>query len=180
MKYCSNCGSKVEGSFCTNCGAKVQDAQVNNVGLDANQGMNNGFNNEVNAYFQKQIDAKKNHNGYRVAVGVIMIVLGAIMLFAGIVIQSALNSANVLTRLEYAQYVNINLTFAIILPSLLVLAGGILSIISKKNNMLLLISGISYLVAAVCNICAISDISILAILCLVFGPINIVFYTKTR
>lgn len=178
MKYCSNCGSQVEGSFCTNCGAKVSDGQVN---VQNNGVANNaGFNNEVNAYFQQKIDAKKNHNGYRIAVGVIMIVLGAIIFFAGIVINSALESTNVLTRLEYAQYAKMNITLALTLPSLLVLAGGILSIISKKNNMLLLISGISYLVAAVCNICAISDISILAILCLVFGPINIVFYTKTR
>ena len=180
MKYCSNCGSQVEGSFCTNCGTKIQDGNVN-VQNNAFNGANNaGLSNEVNAYFQQKIDAKKNHNGFRIAVGVIMIVLGAIMFFAGITIKSALESTNVLTRLEYAQYININLTLAIILPSLLVLAGGILSIISKKNNMLLLISGIAYLVAAICNICAISDISILAILCLIFGPISIVFYTKTR
>ncbi len=170
MKYCSNCGSKVEGSFCTNCGAKIQE--------NLNSGTQ--LNGDVNAYLQQQMESKQNKNGYRLAVGVIMIILGAIIFVAGMVVDSALNGGNYLEALKYIEYAKMNLTLAFILPGLAILAGGILSIVSRKMNTLLLISGICYLSAAVFNICAISDISLLTILCLIFGPINIVFYTKTR
>ena len=167
MKYCSNCGSKVEGSFCSNCGTKVGET-------------NTQISGDVNSYLQQQMESKMNHNGYRLSVGIIMIIVGALILLAGLVINSALESGSFSDRLQYIEYVNLNLTLAFILPGLSVLAGGILSIISRKENTLLLISGICYLAAAVLNICAISDISILCILCLIFGPINIVFYTKAR
>ncbi len=170
MKYCSNCGAKVEGNFCANCGAKVQE------------NFNNGsqLNDNINAYLQQQIESKQNKNAYRLVVGIIMIILGAIVFAAGMTIDSALNSGNYFEAIKYIEYARMNLTLAFILPGLAILAGGILSIVSRKINTLLLISGICYLLAAVFNICAISDISILTILCLVFGPINIVFYTKTR
>ncbi len=86
MKYCSNCGSKVEGSFCTNCGAKIQD--------NLNSGTQ--LNGDVNAYLQQQMESKQNKNGYRLAVGVIMIILGAIIFVAGMVVDSALNGGNYL------------------------------------------------------------------------------------
>ena len=172
MKYCSNCGSKVEGSFCSNCGAKIEsNIQVNN---------GNQLNNEVNNYFQQQIQKKKNHDGYRLASGIVMIILGVIVFFAGIYIKSELDGSTIYKAIQYREYFDMNLTLVFVLPGLLTLAGGILSIVSRKENILLLISGIAYCVAALCNICAISNISILAIVCLVFGPINIVFYTKTR
>ena len=72
MKYCSNCGSKVEGSFCSNCGTKIQ-TEENNV----------QFNSEVNAYFQKKLESKKNHDIYRLVVGIVMIILGVCIFVAG-------------------------------------------------------------------------------------------------
>lgn len=159
MKYCSNCGSKVEGSFCSNCGAKIQTEENNAQ-----------FNSEVNAYFQKKLQSSKNHDIYRLVVGIIMIIIGTCIFIAGMDEGS---------KLEYMIY-GYDMTLAFTLPGLLTLAAGILSIVSRKVNVLLLISGILYLVAAICNVCGISDISILFILCCIFGPINIVFYTKTR
>lgn len=173
--YCSNCGSKVEGKFCSNCGKEVVE---NNV-VDNTQ--NNQFNPEMNEYFKQKLENKKNHSGYRIASGVVMIVLGAIILLSALTISDALDSRSYRSFSDmYLAYRGLNITFVFTLPGLLILAGGILSIVSKKNNTLLLISGVAYLTAAIINMCAISDISILFILCCVFGPINLVFYSKSR
>ena len=159
MKYCSNCGAKMEGNFCSNCGAKsVQENETQ-------------INQEVADYIKTKVEGKKNHNGYRLSVGIIMIVLGALVFIGGLNIEDALETFGI----ESSQ-----VTMALTLPGLLCITGGILSITSKKNNTLLLASGIAYLVAAVLNIITISDISLLAILCCVFGPINIAFSTKNN
>ena len=126
------------------------------------------------------MNAKKQHNGYRISTGIIMIVISSFVLFAALVLTS--NKSSV-----YSRYITIDydalttaILFALTLPGLCTLAGGILSIVSKKNNNLLLVSGILYLVAALVNMLAITDISILFILACTFGIINIVFYSKAR
>ena len=158
MKYCNNCGSKINGNFCSNCGAKIQVEE------------NNQLNNEVNEYLKQQIESKKNHDVYRLVVGIIMIILGVCIFVTGMN-----DDYTSLYRL-----VGYDITLAFILPGLFTLAGGILSIVSKKMNVLLLVSGILYLLSAICNVCGISDISILFVLCCIFGPINITYYVKTR
>ena len=172
--YCSNCGSKTEGKFCSNCGKEVVESNVVN-------SQTNQLNPEMTEYFKQKLENKKNHNGYRLASGIVMIVLGAVILLAAITISDALDKTGYRSLSDmYLAYRGLNITFVFTLPGLLILAGGILSIVSRKNNTLLLISGIAYLTAAIINMCAISDISILFILCCVFGPINLVFYSKSR
>lgn len=170
MKYCVNCGTKINGKFCSNCGAKVENEQTSKE-----------ITPEIQEYIYNQMNNKKNHNGYRISTGIIMIVVSAFLLFAAIYLDSVKSDP-----FRYYDYnklfmaLNTNVTFALTIPALLVLTGGILSIVSKKNNNLLLVSGILYLVAALCNMMAISDISILFILACTFGIINIVFYSKAR
>ena len=173
--YCSNCGSKVEGKFCSNCGKEVIQ---NNIQENV---QNNQFSPEMNEYFKEKLESKKNHNGYRLATGIVMIIIGALVLLASLALSDRLDSKSHynISSIYYA-YRNIDLTLVFTLPGLLVLAGGILSIVSRKSNVLLLISGIGYLCAALINMSAIKDISILFILCCIFGPINIVFYSKAR
>ena len=155
-KFCSKCGTKVEGTFCTNCGTKV-DEKVQSV------------NSEVNDYLMDKVNSKRNHDIYRLIVGIVMIVLGSIFFIASF-------SDDIME--EYLLY-DINLVFR--LPGIALLAGGILSVVSRKNNnKLLLISGICYVAAAICNACGIEDISIAFILCCIFAPLNFVFYSKTN
>ena len=65
-KFCSKCGTKLEGNFCTNCGAKATDKENNFVA-----------NNDVNDYLKDKVRAKRNHDTYRLVVGIIMIILGS-------------------------------------------------------------------------------------------------------
>ena len=162
--YCSNCGSKVEGRFCPNCGKEVTQ---NGVFQQENNGQ---ISPELNAYFKQKLDSKKNHDVYRIVVGIVMIILGFCITIAGLSEDYTL---------EYI-LLGYNLTLAFVLPGIFILAGGILSIVSKKVNILLLISGILYLAAAICNLCGISNISLLFILSCIFGPLNIVFYSKAQ
>lgn len=159
-KFCSKCGSKVEGNFCTNCGTKITE-KAETVKI---------ISNDVNDYLKDKVRAKRDHSTYRLVLGIIMIVLGFCVFIV------SLNEESVL-KYEMLGY---NVTLGFMLPGLAILAGGILSIISRNNNKLLLISGICYVVAAICNVCGIQDISILFILCCIFAPMNFVFYTKTN
>lgn len=171
MKYCVKCGTKITGNFCANCGYKVE------------QEVTNQITPEMAEYLNRQMYGKKCHNGYRISTGIIMIVVGAILLFTALYLESLKSdpykyyrSANIYRSIIS----NVNIIATFVIPSLLCIAGGILSVISKKQNTLLLISGILYLVAALCNMVAISDISILFILACTFGVINIVFYSQVR
>lgn len=159
-KFCSKCGSKVEGNFCTNCGTKIgEKAEATKI-----------ISEDVNDYLKDKVRAKRDHSNYRLILGIIMIVLG----FCVFVVS--FNDESVL-KYEDLGY---NMTFGFMLPGIAMLAGGILSILSRKNNKLLLISGFCYLAAAICNICGIQDISVLFIMSCVFVPLNFVFYSKTN
>lgn len=155
-RFCVHCGSEVDSSFCPNCGTKVEDGTQ--------------YSNEVNEYVKQKIDSKKNHNTYRIVTGVIMVILGACLLI------SSMNEDQ--THIYELYRYNIMLGFT--LPGVFSLTGGILSLLSKNKNELLLFSGISYFIGAVLNMCGISDVSILFIMSCVFCVLNIVFYNKTR
>lgn len=155
-RFCVYCGSEVDSSFCPNCGAKVEDGTL--------------YSNEVNDYVKQKIDSKKNHNIYRTVVGIVMIFIGACLLIF------SMNDEQ--THLYELYGYNIMLGFT--LPGVFSLAGGILSVVSKNKNELLLYSGISYFVGAVINMCGISDVSLLFIMSCVFGVLNIVFFKKTH
>ena len=144
--FCSKCGEKVEGSFCTNCGTPA--GQV------------------ISAPASKTAD--NSHNTYRLVVGIIMVVLGALIFIA------TLNDETV-AKYELIGY---DVTLGFMVPGIAAAVGGILSIISRNNNQMLLFSSIAYIAAAVCNCIGIKDVSILFILSVVFGIINFVFYSK--
>ena len=159
-KFCSKCGSKVEGTFCTNCGTKITEkAETVKV-----------ISDDVNDYLKDKAMAKRNHSTYRLVIGIIMIFLGVCVFVASL----GEDFADKYMDLGY------DMTLGFTLPGIAALAGGILSIISRKNNKMLLISGICYVAAGICNVCGIQDISILFILCCIFAPLNFVFYSKTN
>lgn len=156
-KFCSNCGSELNGNFCSNCGTKVGET-------------GEGLSKEASEYINSKVEAKQNHNTYRTVVGIIMIILG-VLIFIGSLSEETMEAYE---QLDY------NITVGFTLPGIATLVGGILSIISKRENKLLLISGLCYILAAVCNVCGIRDISLLFILSCIFAPINIVFFSKTE
>ena len=88
-------------------------------------------------------------------------------------------SLNDESTLKY-ELLGYDMTLAFMIPGIVTLAGGILSIVSRKTNKLLLISGLCYVAAALSNVCGIEDISLLFILCCIFAPLNFVFYSKTN
>lgn len=157
-KFCSKCGSQLNGNFCSNCGAKVEENSVS------------GLSEAANEYINKKIESKQNRNGYRTTVGIIMIILGALVFIA------SFDDATILTY----EALGYDMTLGFTLAGIASLVGGILSIVSKNNNSLLLISGICYAIAAISNVCGIKDISILFILCCVFAPINFTIYSRTN
>ncbi len=153
-KFCSKCGSEIQGNFCSNCGKKVGEVS--------------SYNSVVDDYLKQKIDNKNNHNTYRLVTGIIMIIIGSCLLLASMNEESARN------------LIGYNVFLGFTLPGIFSLAGGILSILSRKRNILLLVTGILYLCGALVNMCGIHDVSILFILSVVFGILNIVFYYKNR
>lgn len=146
--FCSKCGEKIEGKFCTNCG--TQAGQV------------------VAAPTAKAVD--NNHNTYKLVVGIIMVILGALIFIA------TLDDATV-AKYELVGY---DVTLGFMIPGIAAAVGGILSIVSKNNKQFLLFSGIAYVAAAVSNCVGIKDVSILFILSVIFGILNFVFYAKAN
>ena len=153
-KFCSKCGSEIQGNFCSNCGKKVGEVS--------------SYNSVVDDYLKQKIDNKNNHNTYRLVTGIIMIIIGSCLVLTSMNEESARN------------LIGYNVFLGFTLPGLFSLAGGILSILSRKRNILLLVTGILYFCGALVNMCGIHDVSILFILSVVFGILNIVFYFKNR
>ena len=94
-KFCGKCGAEVKSDFCTSCGAKVDGTQSGNVA-----------SNEANEYFREKMKSKRNHNVYRITVGIIMIVLGFLVFVAGCAAED--------TDLLISDITGINLTLAFI------------------------------------------------------------------
>ena len=71
---------------------------------------------------------------------------------------------------------DVNVVF--IIPALVAIAGGILSIMSKKNKSFLIYSGALYILAAAINAYGIKDVSIFGIVNIIFAIYNIIKGTK--
>ena len=155
-KFCGKCGAEITDDFCTSCGAKANEATT-------------AVSSDVNEYFRDKLMSKKRHNAYRIAAGVIMLILGFLVTFAGLLYD----------ELEVSVSFD-NVALALVLPGIFTFVGGLLSIISKKVNVLLLCSGISYILAAIFNAIGIQNISLLFILCAIYAPINIVYYFQAE
>ena len=156
-KFCGKCGAELKDEFCTSCGAKAGEAASSAA-----------VGNDVNEYFREKMMNKKKHNGYRMAAGIIMIILGALLCCVAI-------AADDIESVDVSSY---NVALVFLIPGLFTLVGGILSIISRKVNVLLLVSGILYALAAICNAIGIENISLLFIICAVYAPVNIVYYVQ--
>ncbi len=155
-KFCGKCGAEITEDFCTSCGAKASEATAT-------------VNSDVNEYFRDKLMSKKRHNAYRIAAGVIMLILGFLVTIAGLLYDDL----DVSIAFD-------NVALALVLPGIFTFVGGLLSIISKKVNVLLLCSGISYILAAIFNAVGIQNISLIFILCAIYAPINIVYYFQAE
>lgn len=128
------------------------------------------FNHNVEFVTKEQceqnikINKPNDHNGYKIASAITLIVLGVCLV---------LNTGNEL-------YGNSILVFCI--PGLLGIVIGILKLVNKKSNSILLTVGIFSIVAALINSIGIggNDLSIYGILSIIFGIIDIVFGLKDR
>ena len=159
-RFCTNCGKEVNENFCPNCGAKVPDVN----------GQPNVQTFENVQPVQKNNDISKYFNIYEIIVGIVMV-------FFGICLVVFSSNGDKTYLYELAGY---NIMLAFTAPGILCLAGGVLSFLSRNNKNLLIPTAIIFFVAAIVNMCVISDISILFILCCLFGAFDIVFYVKTR
>ena len=147
--------------YCSKCGEKIEGNFCTHCGTEAGQ--------IVKDSPIKVTDNK--HNTYRLVVGIIMLILGSIIFMASL-------SEETVAKYEIIGY---DITMGFMIPGIVTLVGGVLSIVSRKeNNTLLLLSGICYVAAAVSNCYGIKDISLLFIMCCVFSILNFVFYTKSN
>lgn len=135
------------GKFCQNCGTELNENQDICLGC--------GVLIKKEAIINK--DSNNDHSGYKTTTGVIMIILGVCMVLGA----------------SDDMYEYPILVFT--LPGLLGIVAGILSLCSKKNLTLLLISGIILFVGALINFLGIIDVSIFMILAIIFGIFNIVY-----
>lgn len=139
------------GKFCTNCGKEIKDDQDICLGCGR-------------IIKKEQKLPPKDHKTYIIATGIIMIIISASLLISGLSEST----------LEYGNRI---LMFTI--PGVLGIIGGTLGLLGNKDKKLLLISGLVYFSGALINFVAIIDISIFAILAIVFGIFNII-YSKEK
>ena len=165
-KFCGNCGRQMsdEQRFCPDCGKE----STSNVNMNMNMNMqgqpynNTNINSYTyqNAYNNNVSGVQGNHNTYKVVVGILMIILCVCLVSAGV--QSYEDNAS--------------LTFTV--PGVLGIVASILMFCSKNNHSLLKPAGIIFIVSAGVNFLGIYDISIYAILAVVFGILNMVYCKK--
>lgn len=136
------------GKFCQNCGSQLSENQDICLGC--------GFLLKKENINEKNKE-KGNHSGYKNATGIIMIILGACMILGA----------------NNDMYDFPVIVFSI--PGLLGIVAGILSINSKKNPSLLIISATLLFLGAITNFIGIIDVSIYMILAIVFGIFNIIY-----
>ena len=153
-KKCNVCGQEVEGNFCQNCGNKVTEES-------------GAVSKELTDFMAQKLENKKNHSVYKVTVGIIMTIIGALVLIGGLAEDS---------DVIFGELLDYNVTLAFVIPGIATIIGGVTHIVSKYVKPMLPVSGTLYLVAAVVNMVGIENISILAILGIVFGILNLVYF----
>ena len=134
--------------FCTKCGNELKE------GAEFCTSCGNKVNGTVKTY--------KETKSFTV-MGVCMIVLSLIVMCGA-------------TADGISDKLDVNVVF--IIPALVAIAGGILSIMSKNNKSFLIYSGALYILAAAINTYGIKDVSIFGIVNIIFAIYNIVKGTK--
>lgn len=140
------------GKFCSNCGSEVNEIQD----ICLNCGVMLEKYNEGN-----KTKDNGNHRKYKTTTGVIMIILGACMV---------LGASDELYDYPVLVYS---------IPGLLGFVSGILTLNSKNNVNLLLISGILLFIGAFINFLGIMDVSVYMIFAIIFGIFNVI-YSKEK
>jgi len=108
-----------------------------------------------------EVKNKTNHSTYKTTTGIIMIILGTCMILGASEVYG--NSLIILS-----------------IPGLFSIIAGVLSLLSKKNNELLLYSGILLFIGAVVNFLGIYDVSIFMIVAIIFGIFNFVYLKDSK
>ena len=134
--------------FCTKCGNELKE------GAEFCTSCGNKVNGTVKTY--------KETKSFTV-MGVCMIVLSLIVMCGA-------------TADGISDKLDVNVVF--IIPTLVAIGGGILSIMSKKNKSFLIYSGALYILAAAINTYGIKDVSIFGIVNIIFAIYNIIKGTK--
>lgn len=162
QKFCSNCGqeSVEEQKFCINCGQELREEQKFCSNCGQSTLINAGESSLTYTNTNTNINGPKNHNTYKMVVGVLMIILCFCLLSAAM------------------QSYGDEVLFVFGLPGILGMIAAIMTICSRSNHNLLRPSGIMFIVSAGINFLAIFDLSIYAILAIVFGILNIVYCKK--
>ena len=155
-KFCGNCGRQMsdEQRFCPDCGKEstynvnmnMQEQPYNNKNMNSYT-YQNSYSNNVN-------NTQGNHNTYKMVVGILMIILCVCLVSAGV------------------QTYDDNALLTYTVPGILGIIASILMFCSKNNHNLLKPAGIIFIVSAGVNFLGIYDVSIYAILAIVFGILN--------
>ena len=137
--------------YCSNCGQELRDNQEVCLGCGKILSKNMKIYNQDNG-----------HKTYKVATGITMIILGALLLCVS----------------GTPYYDKPVLVFAI--PGLCGLIAGILNINSKKNQNLLMPAAISLFLGSISNFIGIKNISLYTIVAIIFGIFNIIYDRETK
>lgn len=98
--------------------------------------------------------------------------------FVFVIIGTALCTCYFIDKNHFDNLFISNFELAFLAPGILSITGGVLSILSRKVKILLLLSGIIYLSAGIINAIIFESASIFLILCLLVAPINIYLFVK--
>ena len=142
--------------FCGNCGGKLEEGQ------QFCSGCGQKVNTDINTVLSKTNKPVGNYGTYKMIVGIIMILICFCLLSAGM--QSYEDEAMLVFTL----------------PGILGMVAAIMTICSRSNKKLFKPAGIIFIVSAVVNFFGIFDISIYAILGILFGILNIVYSNKSN
>ena len=132
-----------------------------NCGAKLNEGQNacTECGNLINKNVTKS--DKKNFTGYYISTSIVMMFIALCMFIA----DADSDFSDVLT-------------FTI--PALFALGAAITCLSGRKHKAAVIVSGALYIAGALCNIIAIANISIFAILAAVFGGLNIYYGVKQK
>ncbi len=143
--------------FCSNCGSPLQEGQ--DVCLKCGLFIKKDNLNVSNDTYNTETKKSYYHKTYTIIVGIIFIFLSFCVLIAGF----------------SGEYLVENPILVFTIPGMLGLLSGTILLLASSNKNLFLVSGLIMFICFLFNFLAQMDISILGILCIIFGIINCVY-----